>query len=210
MKNFLFPRYNQVSVVLLVVAILIAHFVAYINVSPLYDWRRNTISELAAQQYAYSWIMQSGFIVFGAVLIVGVIRKFLNRLAIWHVDIPIFLYASSVLLTGVFSVKPFFPVETYSQTHDKLHSFFATLSGVSISIGIFCHPFPLSGKSRRTVTFDFIVFAVVVALSAFFGLAESASASYVGIIQRSIWLFGLTWLALSYNNGLQGHTAGHQ
>lgn len=200
MKNLSFLKYNQISVVLLVIFILVAHIVAYINVSPLYDWHRNTISDLAAQQYAYSWVMQSGFVCFGIILIVGIIRKFLRRTAIWYVDIPIFLYAASVLLTGVFSIKPFFPVEAYSQTHDRLHSFFATSTGIAISIGIFCHPFPLTGKNRKILIIDFVVFAIVVVLSAFFGLAESASSPYVGIIQRSIWLVGLIWLALFYND----------
>jgi len=201
MKNVLFRRYSQISVALLVTVILAAHIVAYVSVPSLYDWRRNTMSDLAAQQYTYDWIMRAGLIAFGGILIVGIINKFCHRLAIYYVDVPIFLYAASVLLAGVFSIKPFFPVETYSQVHDKLHSFFATLSGISISIGIFCHPFPFSGKTRSSLTIDFVLFAAVIALSALFGFAESAFPSYVGIIQRLMWLVGLTWLALFYESG---------
>ena len=203
MKNLLFRKYNKISVALLVIVILIAHIVAYANVPSLYDWRRNTISDLAAQQYTYGWIMRTGLIAFGSILIVGIIHKFLHRIAIWYVDLPIFLYAASVLLAGVFSIKPFFPVEAYSQIQDKLHSFFATLSGISISIGIFCHTFPFSGKTRKSITIDFTLFAAVILLSAIFGFAESALPGYVGIIQRLMWLVGLTWLALFYDGGLQ-------
>jgi len=201
--KILFGRYDQISVALLVVVIVIAHIVAYTSVPALYDWRRNTISDLAAQQYAHNWIMRLGFIAFGSILMIGIINKLLRKLAIWYVDLPIFLYAASLLLAGVFSIKPFFPVEAYSQTHDSLHSFFATLSGISISIGIFCHPFPFSGKTRRSIVVDFALFAAVIALSALFGLAESSFPDYVGIIQRLMWLVGLTWLALFYDGELK-------
>jgi len=201
MNKLLFRNYNQIGVVLLVIVIVIAHIVAYKSVPSLYDWRRNTISDLAAQQYAYGWIMRLGFIAFGSILAAGIINKFFHRLAIWYVDLPILLYAASVLLAGVFSIKPFFPVEAYSQTHDSLHSFFATLSGISISIGIFCHPLPFSGKTRKSIILDFALFAAVIMLSALFGFAESSFPDYVGVIQRLMWLVGLTWLALFYDSG---------
>ena len=147
--------------------------------------------------------MQFGFIAFGIILIVGIIHKFIGKTAIWYVDVPIFAYGASVLLAGVFSIKPFFPIETYSQPEDTLHSFFATLTGISISIGIFCHPFLLTRKSRKNAIVDFTIFAVVVMLSALFGFAESSFPNYVGVIQRAVWFVGLTWLILIYNNGLQ-------
>ncbi len=198
MKSLLLDRYNQISVALLVTVIVVAHIVAYASVPALYDWRRNTISDLAAQQYAHNWIMRTGLIAFGGILIVGIINKSLHKIAVWYVDLPILLYAASVLLAGVFSIKPFFPVEAYSQTHDSLHSFFATLTGISISVGIFCHAFPFSGKARSSIIVDFAFLMAVIALSASFGLAESSLPDYVGVIQRAMWLVGLTWLALFY------------
>lgn len=65
---------------------------------------------------------------------------------------------------------------------------------------VLCHPFPFSGKTRQSIIIDFALFAAVVMLSALFGFAESAFPDYVGIIQRLMWLTGLTWLALFYDS----------
>lgn len=193
-------KYNRIAVILFVIFILVAHLVVSLKAPALYDWRRNTISDLEAQAYTYAWIMRLGLILFGSILVAGIVLKFVRRAAVWHVDIPIFLYAASVLLTGVFSIKPFLPVESYSRPEDTLHSFFATLSGVSISVGILGHAFPFRDRSRRIIVIDFAVFALVVGLSALFGLAESTLPNYVGLVQRLMWLIGLAWLALVYDS----------
>jgi hypothetical membrane protein len=70
----LITKYNWTSVGLFVGTIIVAHF---FTTSP-YDWRTNTISELASQRYQYRWIMKIGFILFGGILAIGITNKLIN------------------------------------------------------------------------------------------------------------------------------------
>ncbi|MCB0537723.1 MAG: hypothetical protein KDE33_09360 [Bacteroidetes bacterium] len=67
----LITKYNWTSVGLFVGFIIIAHFF----ITSPYDWRTNTISELASQHYQYRMIMKTGFILFGGILAIGTKAK---------------------------------------------------------------------------------------------------------------------------------------
>lgn len=74
-----------IAVVYFIVVIVLAHFF----VPPIYDWRQNTISDLASQGHTYKWIMQAGFIGFGLLLTWGVISHLnKNRRAYFLFSLP--------------------------------------------------------------------------------------------------------------------------
>ncbi len=60
-----FKKYNVTAVLFFITIIIVAHLVAVDD----YNWRNNAVSELASQGYTRKWIMQIGFVVFGAILI---------------------------------------------------------------------------------------------------------------------------------------------
>lgn len=125
--EFLKSNYNIISTALFVLFIVVAHIFSTNN----YDWTKNTISDLGAQGYERKLIMQTGFLVFGLTLVIGIFLKGLS----WRTS-TILVYGLCVALTGVFCTKPFVNLDTYSTTQSTLHSLFAQIAGVAFSIGI--------------------------------------------------------------------------
>lgn len=181
-------NYNIISVAFFLFVAIVSHLVTPSN----YDWRENTISELAAQKYNYKWIMQIGLIGFGFLLGGGVLIKLTQAVAVWFMEIPILIYAISMSLSGVFCTKPIFESEDYSHFEDRAHSLFANLTGISFSLGV----------AVRMVFAEFLVDFVLNTAFLLLVLAGSMAFSKVssrrGIVQRGIFFLGFLWLVILY------------
>lgn len=176
------------AVVYFIAVIVLAHFF----VPPMYDWRQNTISDLASQGHTYKWIMQAGFIGFGLLLTWGVTSHFnKNRRAYFLLFVAV--YGLSILMSGIFCTAPVDPSMTYSVSEAKLHSMFATIAGIAMSLGILWQ-FAVSSNHRQRWT-RFAFFILVIGISGLFGLAENHLLMIdKGIVQRILYLVGLAWL----------------
>ncbi len=177
-----------IAVVYFIAVIVLAHFFA----PPTYDWRQNTISDLGSQGHVYKWIMQAGFIGFGLLLTWGVFFHFdKNRQAYFLFLVAI--YGLSILVTGFFCAAPIDPSFPNSLRESQLHSMFATVAGIAMSLGIFWQ-FAVSSNNRERWT-RFAFFLLVIGISGLFGLAESHILVLdKGIVQRILYLVGLAWL----------------
>ena len=120
----LITKYNWTSVGLFVGIIIVAHF---FTTNP-YDWRANTISELASQNYQYRWIMKIGFILFGGILIVGIINKLINGNGKLLIELPFLIYGLAILISGLYSTKPIVEGIEYSELESKIHSYSAQIA----------------------------------------------------------------------------------
>jgi hypothetical membrane protein len=109
----LITKYNWTSVGLFVGLIIMAHF---FTTSP-YDWRTNTISELASQQYQYRWIMKIGFILFGGILAIGITNKLISGNGKLVTELPIMIYGLAILISGLYSTKPIVDGIEYSENN---------------------------------------------------------------------------------------------
>ena len=177
-------KYNLIAVIYIVVIILIAHIV----VSPSYVWSENTISQLGAQSYQYSWIMRAGFIGFGSLVILGAVQRIKKTRSLWYRDLPLAIYGLGILLSGFFSAEPFIPGVAFSQPEADVHSAAAMTAGIGITIAIL-----LYGFTDKLVIKKFIhgtAFVLVVALSALFGILSTGG----GIVQRLLYIVGFAWL----------------
>jgi len=67
-------NYNIISVTFFLVVAILSHLVT----SSSYDWRENSISELAAQKYNNKWIMQIGLVGFGFLLGAGIVIRLIQ------------------------------------------------------------------------------------------------------------------------------------
>jgi hypothetical membrane protein len=170
----LITKYNWTSVGLFVGLIIIAHF---FTTSP-YDWRTNTISELASQQYQYRWIMKIGFILFGGILAIGITNKLINGNGKLVTELPIMIYGLAILISGLYSTKPIVDGIEYSELESKIHSYSAQIAGMAFSIGLLIYGFTETNTNLKII--HFVTFAFVVGFSALFGIMDSN----VGIIQR--------------------------
>ena len=178
----------SVAVAYFSAVIVLAHFF----VSPIYDWTQNTVSDLASQGHIYKWIMQTGFIGFGLLLIWGVVFHFnKNRRAYFLLFVAV--YGLSILMSGVFCTAPIDPSISYSVSESKLHSMFATTAGLAMSLGILLQVITSANSRQRWMRIAF--FLLIVGISGLFGLAENHILMLdKGIVQRILYLVGLAWL----------------
>lgn len=172
-----------ISVAAFVVAILMAHIFATNN----YEWTKNTMSDLGAQNYDRKLIMQIGFLTFGLILCGGIV---LNGLK-WRTA-PIFIYGVCVGLTGIFCTKPFFVTDSYSVSESQMHSVFAQSAGFSLCLGILVQIFFTQSANEKFVHLSF--FIAIIGLSATFGLVQE----YQGIMQRVLYCTSFIWLVKLY------------
>lgn len=179
--NYFKLHYPIIASVLFIVIILIAHLLS----TSSYYWTRHTISHLGAQHYQYKWVMQSGFLIFGVIVLFGVI---INGISLHTV--PILIYGVSIALTGIFCTQPFSEVSNYNIQEANLHSIFAQLAGISFSLGILIQLFYT--KDSKLKTAHLVFFILVIGLSAIFGLLKN----YQGIAQRLLYLISLYWFSI--------------
>ncbi len=177
-----------IAVLYFITAIVLAHFF----VPPIYDWTQNTISDLASQGHTYKWIMQAGFIGFGSFLAASSMYYFWQnkkRYFLWLVA----GYGFSILITGFFCAAAIGPSIEYSLQEASVHSMFATIAGICMSLGILWQIVTSSTRRERWMRILFLV--LVMGISALFGLAENHVLEIgKGIFQRALYLAGLTWL----------------
>lgn len=172
-----------------VVVIIVAHFFA----PPGYVWTQNTISELASQGHMHKWIMQVGLIGFGALVVLAVGQTVFKAKKLVYPVLPVALYGFAILLAGIYCAAPIDQSLTNSDAEAKLHSLFATLSGLSLSLAILWRILVSSKPRERLVHAVFLV--AVIGLLALFGLAENTSIDIgIGVIQRLLYLSGFSWL----------------
>jgi hypothetical membrane protein len=169
--------------------IIIAHFFA----PPGYVWTQNTISELASQSHTYKWIMQAGLSGFGALLVLAVGLSIFKTRKVIYPLLPVALYGFGIFLSGIYCAAPIDPAIPFSVSEAKLHSAFATIAGLSLSLAIFWRIFISSNNRERFAHTIFLV--AVISLSMLFGLAENGTIEVgKGIVQRLLYLSGFAWL----------------
>ncbi len=182
------------AVICFVLIILIAHFFAPAG----YDWRRNTVSDLASQGHAYKWIMQAGLIGFGGMLLLGVVGYFKAKPRIYFL-VFVAVYGLFILLSGIFSTKPIDPSLAFSVRESNLHSLFASLAGFGMSLGILWQVFASSTDRERWVRLGLLI--LIAGLSGLFGLVETQVLLLdKGIVQRVLYLVGMFWLVYEEKN----------
>lgn len=177
-----------IAIVYFIAVIVIAHFF----VPPGYDWTQNTISDLASQGHVNKWIMQTGFIGFGVILTLGSAYHFRRNRRQWFLFL-VAIYGLSILMSGMYCTSPIDPSVSYSVRESELHSMFATLAGIGMSLGVFLQLILSSSNRERWIRLVF--FLLIVGVSGLFGLAENHILQLdKGIIQRILYLVGLAWL----------------
>lgn len=177
-----------IAVIYFVAIIVIAHFF----VPPNYDWTQNTISDLGSQGHVYKWIMQAGFIGFGLLLTVGVVHHF-RRNHRQYFLILVAVYSLSILVTGFFCAAAIDPSILYSVREAGIHSAFATIAGIAMSLGILWQVLASTNGRERWTRLAFLI--LIMGISALFGLAENHVLDLgKGIVQRALYLVGLAWL----------------
>jgi hypothetical membrane protein len=192
MKTQMYAKIVALSIIFFVGVIVVSHFYTQIG----YDWTQNTISELASQTHKYKWIMQFGFIGFGILLNAGLIVKFTELKRINYPDVLIMLYGTAILVTGFYCEKPIDETISYSLSEARIHSIFAMVAGVCLSLGILWYLIASTSASERFFHIAFLI--LVMGISLVFGLSENEIIGVgKGLVQRSLYLTSFIWLFTS-------------
>jgi hypothetical membrane protein len=184
MKSKLF----SIAVFYFVFVILIAHVFA----PPEYAWTQNTISDLASQGHANKWIMQAGFVGFGVILTASAVYSWKRNPRLSFL-FAVAIYGLCIAITGIFCAAPMDLTIAYSTRDADAHSLFATIAGISVTLGILWQSILAPNNRERGMRVLFLL--LVIGFSALFGMAENGGVDIgKGIFQRLLYLSGLAWL----------------
>jgi hypothetical protein len=159
----------------------------------VYTFKKNTVSELAAQNYNKRRIMQAGFIGFGITLTVGIVLKLIAGQVNLLESVPLIVYALSVATSGIYCTQPFLEGVQYSQTEARIHSILAQTAGFSFCIAILiCW---LESSIVQYKMLHGMAFIFVMLCSMLFGLVPK----YRGAFQRIMYLGSFLWIMFAWS-----------
>lgn len=181
-----------IATLLFITIILVAQTLTPIT----YTWTHNTVSELASQGYRNKWLMQLGFISFGLLLSSAALTTLTNHVRTWLTELPLIVYALSIVMTGIWCTAPFIPDQPYDLTQARLHSVFATTAGIAFSVALIMHMLIDPVIKRKYLHLTCLV--LVISTSAAFGLATT----HTGVIQRLLYASSFLWLIFVYHSPL--------
>jgi hypothetical protein len=96
-------------------------------------------------------------------------------------------------VTGFFCAAAIDPSISYSVREAGIHSAFATIAGLAMSLGILWQVIVSTNGRERWMRLAFLL--LVMGISGLFGLAENHILELdKGIVQRCLYLVGLAWL----------------
>ncbi len=148
----------------------------------------NSISQLAAQNYAQAWLVRAGFISFGILVQLAGIGRIRADRSRWYREVPIMLYGLAILLSGIFSTNTFIRGVPFSETEAGLHTVFATAAGIALSAAMLLFALTDTPASSRLI--HAVALVLIMLLSFLFGALPEAA----GAIQRLLWVVGFAWL----------------
>jgi|JI10StandDraft_1071094.scaffolds.fasta_scaffold109478_4 hypothetical membrane protein len=188
-SNTYFEKYNiPIATSLIGISLTSAHLTA----PKTYNWQTNSISQLGAQNYKYSGIMNSGFISFGTLVSAQAVNDLVSKNKHWTSSSFMLLYGTSMTLTGLFSAEPFEQGVPYNQKEANTHSLFANIAGVSLTGAMVSSLLTEKNKNKRILHIAGL--STVLLTSAMFKLDEK----HKGTWQRLLWVGGIGWITLNY------------
>ncbi|MDF2949576.1 MAG: hypothetical protein K0R07_1612 [Sedimentibacter sp.] len=173
--------------------IAVIYFVIFIIVSQAltpseYNWKINTVSELAAQGYKNKKVMQAGFIGFGIILPILLFYNMYFRGASIIRVAPIAIYGLSVGASGIFCTSSFVDNVEHSAAESRIHSLLAQVAGFSFVGGItIC-------MIVEKVMWIKVLHAVTVVFVMFCSIMFAKAPQHRGIYQRIMYLGSFLWL----------------
>jgi hypothetical membrane protein len=181
--------YNIFSVGFIILVITSAHLAA----GRQYSWANNTITDLGAQGYSRNWIMRFGFIGFGLIMTTGLLFKVFAGNIFYLVDIPMLLYATAFIFTGVFCCEPFTEGSRFSETSGMLHVLFNIAAAFGIVIAVLMSAILEQNVMLRTAHALFLV--MILLTSGLIGFRKRID----GVVQRLMYITSFVWLVFFYN-----------
>ena len=188
LKQFLHYKAFVIPVIFFIVMAEIASF----NAPVLFSRLEHTFSVLGAQSFDRAWLMNTGWIGFGVLVIViatGYHHKEDLPLAITY---PIIAFAISVILIGIWRSDQVLLEALTDVEEANDHLIFYTIACGSVTFGILLHALMSASKTLKIVHVLFAVLMVILMLLLRF------TTNYQGLWDRLMWLIIFVWLISMY------------
>ncbi|MFH1534365.1 MAG: hypothetical protein ABIF80_00085, partial [Patescibacteria group bacterium] len=129
--------------------------------------------------------------------LIGIVFRIKQSSKVQITDILLFFYGLAILLSGMFSAKPFIEGIPYSSIESGLHYAFALSTGLFLNLSVFSHLlFSYTIKERL---FHFVFLMTIFISSVFVVLIKEGRLDIpLGLIQRITYLTGLVWLFIYF------------
>lgn len=172
------------AVVFVSIILITAHIIAPNS----YDWTQHTISQLAAQGYSMGWVMQVGFIGFGALVLAEALRRLAYDPMRKLTEGPILVCGVMFILSSIFSTRPFIVGIPYSENEAIIHGTMSTLARIAIPVSMLSYAIIEKPGTRKVI--HVVSFVLVISLNAMMEIMNYGE----GIVQRVLCAVVLTWL----------------
>ncbi len=150
-----------------------------------YSILSNTTSQLGAQASPHAWIMNSAFALMGASVIISFWGGL--RLKCYEDTLPI-VFGLSFVMVAIFQHEPGITGLAYNHTAALLHSVFATIMGIVISV------YAIIKAMKADSTTDRILAVLALISASGLSFLMYAMPNYTGLLQRVMFLSVLAWL----------------
>ncbi|WP_344925449.1 DUF998 domain-containing protein [Aquimarina addita] len=173
-----------VYIVLILVSFLLPFYTA-----PGYSIISHTLSELGAQNTPNNWMMNFVFILLSFITLIHGFKILGNHpLQI----IVLFIFCTSLLLTGIYLSAPIYRRLPFDSFQDEMHSIFSTTTGVSFFI--YCLVISYIARWRKQK-----ILAIIVGITTFIlSYSMFIHAPYSGLYQRGIFIIAFGWILYSF------------
>jgi hypothetical membrane protein len=171
------------AVVFVLLALIIAHIIAPTS----YDWTQHTISQLAAQGYELSWVMNAGFIGFGTLVLAGAMKRLdYDPRGKWT-EGPLVVCGVMFILSSIFHTRPFIENFPYSERDAMIHGAMSTLARFAIAVSMLGYTIFEMRRIRKVVYLFSLL--VVIGLNVILETSEFSA----GVVQRLLCGVVLVW-----------------
>lgn len=186
-----FPDYySRIGTALFVIILLIAEYGA----PEAYLWQFNTIGQLGGQNYPQSWLMNSGFLLFGFVLSIGIWMKFKKRNAYLIPELFVLGYALSLMISAYYQPRSFEEHLIYDRFEDSMNHLISSIAGISISLAILTFSLVTIDRKRKIRALLALIVLIAISITkSFHNFPE-----HHGLLQRVTYLIVLSWLWFDY------------
>lgn len=157
---------------------------------PEYSMIKNTTSHLGAQFAPYSMVMNATFVLLG---IASVIDGWRSLRRFWFHKIVLVVFGLSLIACAFFHHAPIINEMPHNLQEDKIHSFFANLTGASFVIFAIATGFIVRGWFQKALAF---LLGIIVTLLSILMFEVEA---YMGIWQRIIFIISFGWMTYIFH-----------
>ena len=145
----------------------------------------NTTSQLGAQSSPYAWVMNSAFALMGIAVVISFWGSLRHK---YYEDILPIIFGLSFVMVAIFQHEPGITGLAYNHTTALLHSVFATMMGIVISV------YAIIKAMKANSTTDRILAVLALVSASGLSFLMYAVPAYTGLLQRIMFLSVLAWI----------------